>query len=306
MRLYQFIEKYFWVFLIAGLLLGLSFPVYNDFLMTLLEPMLMIMLLLVFLKSDLVHILSEIKNYKLMLYLVIAYMIIIPALFFFSVNFFSQQLALGVLLLTAMPAAVSLPALADIVKGNTALSISITITTSIVAPFSIPVIFGMLNIEHLSISPWEIFKDLTIIIFIPMVLSQVIRKYFSNTIQQKKHVFTSVNILLLSLMVYVVMGSLRDEVINDSMDILMQLVFLYIIFILLHIIGYLLGYKQNKKNKITISIGAAYMNNGMAIVLAAKYFEPAILVLMVLSDLPWTTLLAPFKKIINLKEVDKI
>jgi len=41
------------------------------------------------------------------------------------------------------------------------------------------------------------------------------------------------------------------------------------------------------------------MNNGMAIVLAASYFKPEILVLMVLSELPWNTLLAPFKKVIS-------
>ena len=33
----------------------------------------------------------------------------------------------------------------------------------------------------------------------------------------------------------------------------------------------------------------------MAIVLAALYFEPAILILMVLSELPWNTLLIPYR-----------
>ena len=304
MKLYQFIEKHFWIFMIAGLVLGLSYPIYNELLMQLFEPLLMIMLLLVFLKSDLVHILREIKNYKLMLYLVCAYMIIIPVLFFFAIDLFNHKLAIGILLLTAMPAAVSLPALADIVKGNTALSTSITIVTSIIAPFTIPILFGLLNFDNLAINPWQIFKDLTIIIFVPMLLSQVIRKFFTKTIHKTKHLFTSINILLLSIMVYIVMGSIRDVVIVDSMDIIMQVVFLYIIFSLLHVIGYLLAYKQNNQNKITISIGAAYMNNSMAIVLAAKYFDPYILVLMALSALPWTTMLAPFRKIISLRKIN--
>jgi hypothetical protein len=48
------------------------------------------------------------------------------------------------------------------------------------------------------------------------------------------------------------------------------------------------------------------MNNGLAIVLAAKYFDPYILVLMVLSDLPWNTLLAPFRKVVKLVEVNEV
>jgi hypothetical protein len=39
------------------------------------------------------------------------------------------------------------------------------------------------------------------------------------------------------------------------------------------------------------------MNNGLAIVLASTYFGPGILVLMVLSEIPWNTLIAPFRRI---------
>lgn len=287
--------------MLAGLVSGLSIPVYNDNLMVLLEPLLMIMLFMVFLKSDLAHILGEIKNYKLMLYLVCAYMIVIPVMFFFAINLFDQKLAIGILLLTAMPAAVAAPALADILKGNTVLATSITIVTSIIAPFTIPLIFRLLNFEQLSIDPWHIFRDLAIIVFVPMIISQIIRKYFAQTIHKKKHYLTPINIIILSFMVYIVLGSQRDVVINDTSEVVFQLAFLYLIFIMLHIIGYMLAYKHRKQNKITITIGAAYMNNGLAIVLAAKYFDPSILVLMVLSELPWNTLLAPFRKIVNLR-----
>lgn len=300
MKPYQYIEQYFWVFMLAGLVLGLSIPVYNDQFMVLLEPLLMIMLFTVFLKSDLVHILVEIKNYKLMLYLVSAYMIIIPVIFYFTINLFDQKLAIGILLLTAMPAAVAAPALADIVKGNTVLATSITIVTSIIAPFTIPLIFRFLNFEQLSIDPWHIFRDLTIIVFVPMIISQIVRKYIPKTVQKRKILFTPINILILSFMVYIVLGSQRNVVINQTSEVVLQLAFLYFIFILLHVVGYMLGYKHGKQNKISITIGAAYMNNGLAIVLAAKYFDPSILVLMVLTELPWNTLLAPFKKIVNL------
>ena len=74
----------------------------------------------------------------------------------------------------------------------------------------------------------------------------------------------------------------------------------YLVFLLLHIIGYLICPKENKENRIAVAIGAAFMNNGMAIVLAASYFKPEILVLMVLSEIPWNTLLAPFKKVARL------
>ncbi len=306
MKIHQIIERFFWVFLLAGLVLGLTSPAFSEFLMGMLGPLIMTMMFVVFLKSNLVHVLREIKNYKLMLYLVGAYMILIPVLLFFAINIFDKKLAVGILLLTAMPAAVASTALTDILKGNTALSTSITIVTSIAAPFTIPILFGLLNFDKFSIDTGEIFKDLAIIVFVPMLFSQIVRKYFPNAVRRNKNILTPINIFILSTMVYTVIGSQSESLLQLSEDIVIQLAIVYLIFILLHLAGYLLAYKQNRKNKISITIGAAYMNNGLAIVLAAKYFDAYVLLLMVLSELPWNTLLAPFRKIMSLVNVNEV
>ena len=73
---------------------------------------------------------------------------------------------------------------------------------------------------------------------------------------------------------------------------------LYLVFILLHIIGYFICPRQSGKAD-TVAIGSAYMNNGLAIVLAVSYFSPSVLVLMVLSEFPWNTLLGPFVKVME-------
>ncbi len=300
MKIHLLIERYFWIFFITGLVLGLIYPVYNDFLMSLLKPFLMVMLLLVFLKTDVALILKKIQNYWLMALVVLLNMIVVPVLFFFLINLFDHNLAIGILLLTSMPAAVASPALTDIVKGNTALSTSIVITTSIIAPLTVPVLFWFVQFNNIvSINPLWLFIDLVVILILPVIASQVIKKYSSRFVAKKAHLFTSVNIIILSLMVYAVIGSQRDLLFSNSIRILWQIFFLYLVFILLHILGYFIGFSENKNGKIATTIGSAYRNNGMAIVLAAGYFEPSILILMVLSELPWNTLLIPFRKIIH-------
>ena len=198
-----------------------------------------------------------------------------------------------------MPAAVASPTLTDIIKGNTALSMSLAIITSLIAPFTVPLLFGILKVNSLSINPFDVFKDLAIIVFLPMIFSQIIKKYFPLTIIKSQHLYTSVNVILLFFLVYAVIGSQRDVILSNPTDIIRKIGFLYLIFILLHVIGYLIGYNQNKENKVAIAIGAAYMNNSMAIVLAATHFDASILLLMVLSEIPWNTLLAPFRMIIR-------
>jgi bile acid:Na+ symporter, BASS family len=299
MKLFYFIENYFWVFLLAGIILGLSFPIYNDFLMSMLKPLLMVMLFLVFLKTDLLQILKQIKDYRLMAYLVCLYLFIIPIALFLFLDLFDRRLAIGILLLTAMPVAVSAATLTDIVKGNIALASGITIITSMLAPFTVPVLFRLINYDNLSINTTEIFLDLLVFIFIPLILSQISKKFIPGIISKGKNKITSVNILIIFIMIFAAMGSQRDFILGGSMDLLRQIIALYLIFIFLHIIGYLMGYNQDKESKIAITIGTAYKNNGMAIVLAAIHFEPSILVLMVLSEFPWNTLLAPFRRVIR-------
>jgi ACR3 family arsenite efflux pump ArsB len=62
MRAHQFIEKYFWIFLIFGIVTGLIFPVNNDFLEVLIKPFLMIMLFTVFLKADIIQVFHRMKR----------------------------------------------------------------------------------------------------------------------------------------------------------------------------------------------------------------------------------------------------
>ncbi len=111
------------------------------------------------------------------------------------------------------------------------------------------------------------------------------------------HFITTTNILILTVMVFAVIGSQREIILNDFLRILWQVAALYAVFILLHIIGYYIGFKKNMKDKIALTVVSAYRNNGLAIVLAAVYFDPSILILMVLTELPWNTLIIPFRKI---------
>lgn len=299
MRVSVFIEKYFWLFLITGIFLGLWNPV--PFVMGTFLPKILLgmMLFVVYLKIDALEILENIKNYRLMIYITSLYMIIIPLIFYFSVKYLNEELALGILLLTAMPAGVSAPALTDIARGNPSLSLSLTIITQLIAPFTVPALFWLIDIKDLEINKLMIFKDIALLVFIPMIISQSIKKFFPGAIKKTQHLFTAANVMLLFTFVYAAIASQRDIILNNLYGLIWKIGVLYAVFIILHFAGYMICYKERKENRIAIAIGSAYMNNGMAIVLAASYFKPEILVLMVLSELPWNTLLAPFRKVVS-------
>jgi predicted Na+-dependent transporter len=299
MKISGLIEKHFWLILLAGILLGLWSPVPFKAPSVLPKILLGMMLFLAFLKIDALEVLENMKNFKLMVYIAFVFMVAIPVVFYFSTRIFDAELAVGILLLTAMPAGVATPVLTDIAEGNLSLSMSLVIVSQFLAPFTVPLLFCILDINSLTINKLLILKDIAILVFLPMIISQIVKKYLPGTITKIQHLFTTANVFILFVFVYIAISSQRNVILENPTGLIWKIAVLYLVFILLHVIGYLICNKQNKENRIAVAIGAAYMNNGLAIVLAASYFKPEILVLMVLSELPWNTLLTPFKKVLQ-------
>lgn len=295
-RIAKFIENHFWIFFLGGIILGLIFPRYGETLRFLLEPALMLMLLLVFLKLDLEDILKMMKDLKLMSYLTVLFLIAIPIATYFIFTFIDQTLALGFLLLAAMPPGTASPALTDLVKGNTILSMSTLIVCSLFAPFTIPLLFQYLAPTSFSLDAWSMFWTLAILIFIPFVLSYPIKKAFPKTVLSAVPYFAAINVLIIFFFVYTAIATEQAFILKNSDQVIWQLLWLYIFFIALHVIGYIAGSGRNKRDKIAITVSNTYRNNGMAIVIAASFFSAPIVILAVLSEIPWSTLLAPFKR----------
>jgi BASS family bile acid:Na+ symporter len=300
MKISELIEKHFWLILIASILMGLWSPVSFKATPILPKVLLGMMLFLAFLKIDALEVLENIRNFRLMIYISFVYMLVIPLAFFFSTRIFDTELATGILLLTAMPAGVSTPVLTDIAKGNISLSMSLVIVSQLLAPFTVPLLFWLVDLNSLTINKLLILRDIAILVFLPMIISQIVKRYLPRTITKTQHLFTSANVFLLFSFVYIAISSQRNVILDNPAGLIWKIPVLYLVFVVLHIIGYMICPKENKENRIAVAIGAAYMNNGMAIVLAASYFKPEILVLMVLSEIPWNTLLAPFKKVVRL------
>lgn len=299
MKANEFIEKYFWALLIAGIIVGIWTPVPFAVPHYLPKVLLVIMLFLVFLKIDALEILEKIKDYKLMIYITFIYMLAVPFLLFILINLFNNELAIGILLLTAMPAGISTPALTDILKGNISLAMSIAIVTQLVAPFSVPLLFWLIGTKGLDINKILLLKDIFILVFIPLIFSQIFKKYFREAINKRQHLLTSGNIIVLLIFIYLTISSQREVFISNPISLIWKTAILFPVFVLLHFIGYIVCHKEQKEKRIALSVTSAYMNNGLAIVLASSYFNPGIVVLMVLSEIPWTILLAPFKRIVR-------
>ncbi len=88
---------------------------------------------------------------------------------------FPGDLMFAIFLLAAMPIGMTAALLVELAGGRAAITMMLTVTTSLLAPFTIPLLTKLLYGESISVSAFALFKDLAFVIFIPFALSLFVR-----------------------------------------------------------------------------------------------------------------------------------
>ncbi|EKD48156.1 MAG: transporter of the bile acid:Na+ symporter family protein [uncultured bacterium] len=296
------IEKHFFLILTLALASGLFLPQAGDMLVPAIKPLLMMILLLTSLKIDFKSIFSYLKKPLLSTYIFVLIMLIIPTIVFLITNQIDQTLAIGLLLMTATPPAMASPVLTEIFKGNSALSLTTLITCSLLSPLTMPFLFKILTSQSIELDSLEMAKTLAIMIFTPIILAEIIKKIQSAkpTIEKVKKYVSGINIIIMSILGYIGIAIQSDTLLNNPLSIIKQLIALTILFAVMHVIGYMIGFWRPREDKIAIATSNTYMNSSLAFVIAVEFFPPEIVLISIVSQLTWNLFPGIFKQILRI------
>ena len=189
------------------------------------------------------------------------------------------------------------PLLTEIVRGRQSLSLVLTVVTSLLAPITAPFLIQYFAGTVVEVSFWEMFNLLAIVIYIPFVFAQVLKTKLQIQINKISKTFTSLSTILLGVLIAVIVARQAEMILGGWGNIL-HLVYLFIFFAILHIVGYFFASGQDRKNTLAVVVCFSYMNFTLAIELVNKFFtEPKIIIPVVLSIIPWAIIFIPFKRI---------
>lgn len=295
----RLIEKYYWLFFALGMALGWFVPQATGFLSPYILHMLVIVLFLTMLKMDAKDVFSHFKNPFLIVCLSLLILIVSPiAFYYFSGLFLPPNYSLAILLLAAMPAGMSITAYAGIFKGSASLALTLTMATSLLAPFTVPAVIYFLTGNSLQINVFEMIASLSGIIFLPFLLSLIFRKFAAKQINRMEKYFKPAVIILITLIMAASIAKISGK--HLELDSLWLVVLsLFFLAAALHIIGYYAAFLQGKADRISSSLAVAYMNSTLAIVLASSFFGPETLLAVVLYQFPTNIMLILFGWIVG-------
>ena len=213
------------------------------------------------------------KDFKIIFLGVSLQFLLMPFLGFTLVKIFrlEQLIAIGVILVGCAPGGTASNVICYLARGDVALSISLTICSTILAVFLMPTIFWIYTGSNIEIPFFQMIISIFKIVIIPVILGVFLNSINFIDLKKIKLCLPLIAVLSILFIITIIIASNSDQIFKHGPKI-------FLIVICHNLLGFFLGFFLSKKMKYsekisrTIAIEIGMQNSGLATALAIKYF----------------------------------
>ena len=201
---------------------------------------------------------------------------LMPLIAFLLIKIFAlpPELAVGVMLVGTCPGGTASNVITYIAKGDVALSVGMTIVSTIFAPFLTPLFTQIYIGEIVDVNILDMFFSIVKVVLIPIILGLLVNRFFGNFTQKIVKILPAVSSLAIAVIVAAVVSASSEKLLNA-----VNTSTLIIVVVILHnLCGYAAGYGVARLLKLqdpkcrALSIEVGMQNSGLAAGLAAAHF----------------------------------
>lgn len=191
------------------------------------------------------------------------------------------SLALGMMLVAACPGGNISNFMSSMAKGNTALSVSLTAISSFLAVVMTPINLTLwaslyeptsLILKEVSLDFWELFRTITMLLIVPIILGMLLRKYRSKFADALHPVMHYTSILIFTVIVLMAFSA--------NLDLFLEYIHYVVFLVLLHnAIALTSGYQVARifrlpdADKRSLAIETGIQNSGLGLLLIFAFFD---------------------------------
>ncbi|MEO5927178.1 MAG: bile acid:sodium symporter [Patescibacteria group bacterium] len=286
-----FTENQIMVVLIA-LLLGFLFPsVFRP-----IAPYGTFLLILIFFTSSLRLSLGELatyaKDWKMLLMAAGFMLVFLPIVMWIPPAIFAPDWALPFLIVGAMPTGMTIALVAEFFGGKTTLALVVTATTSLIAPFTVPLVFQLLIGQNVPIPTWNLFSDLIITIVLPFVVAAIMQRKIPAFVKRYDMWWKQISVITFGVLIA---GIVADTTAGSTIVLGWNEVGILIVMLFylggLTWLAYQMCWWRTPPERATIALSMIYMNNTLALFIGNRYFADSnvvprlVIILMIVNAL---------------------
>lgn len=177
-------------------------------------------------------------------------------------------LAVGLILVSCCPGGTASNVVTYLARANLALSVTMTMASTLVAIVLTPLLTGWLAGVFIEIDRWALFRSMVAIVLVPVVAGVLLNRYLPRATRRAAVFSPLISVIVVVLIVGAIIASSK-ELIEAHFGVLLLAIFL------LHAAGFALGYLVTRllgfgtAERRTISIEVGMQNSGLGASLAS-------------------------------------
>lgn len=184
------------------------------------------------------------------------------------------DLALGVILVGCCPGGTASNVITYLAKGDLALSVGMTATSTLLAPLMTPLLTWLMAGTFVQVDAWGMLLSIVYVVIAPIVAGFLIQKYLPTFTRHAVAYLPAFSSVMITLTVGIVVGHNAERLLNSGLIILSVVILHNLSGLALgYGIGRLLGLSHSKRAAISIEVGM--QNSGLACSLATLHFASA-------------------------------
>ncbi len=177
-------------------------------------------------------------------------------------------LAVGLILVSCCPGGTASNVVAYLARANLALSVTMTMASTLIAVIATPILTGWLAGKYVEIDQWNLFINMVSIVLLPVIAGVLLNRYLPGLTSKISIISPLASVIVVVLIVGGIIANSK-ALIEEHFGVLMLAV------LLLHVFGFGLGYLITKalgfgvEERRTISIEVGMQNSGLGSSLAS-------------------------------------
>lgn len=179
-----------------------------------------------------------------------------------------QGLAVGLVLVACCPGGTASNVVAYLARANVALSVSMTMCSTLIAILLTPVLTDWLGGVFIVIDRWSLLQNMIAIVLVPVVAGVALNTLLPDITRRIATVSPLVSVIAVVLIVGAIMGNSKPQIMEHAGVLLLAI-------LMLHLTGFALGYvvprmlRFDEDDCRTISIEVGMQNSGLGASLAS-------------------------------------
>ena len=182
-----------------------------------------------------------------------------------------KELALGVILVGCCPGGTASNVITYLAKGDLALSVGMTATSTLLAPFLTPLLVWLLAGTMVEVDTIGMLLSIVYVVIAPIVVGLIFQRYLPKFTKSTVPYLPAFSSIVIAFVVGIVVSHNADRLLVGGMIVVLVVVLHNLCGLSLgYVIGRLLGLAEPKKRAISIEVGM--QNSGLASSLATLHF----------------------------------